>query len=136
MKSPKALIRSSILGTVAFVLGSALLICLAPAPAGRAADAPAAGDKAPSLPLTASFSKATDPDSGPYLLKLTNTSSASINVSAKVLLSVAYHAESKARLIPAHTVEAGKDWTISGLAATDKVILTAEGFAPLEITVP
>jgi hypothetical protein len=93
-------------------------------------------DKAPSLPLTASFDKGTDPNAGPYVLNLTNTSKESLVVEANIHLSVAFHASRKDRKIPNHTIEAGQTWTIADLAAGDKVVLTADGFAALELTVP
>ncbi len=117
-----------------FAIVCALTLGLAPLPALRAADEPA--HKPASLPLSPDFEKAADPDSGPYVLTLTNTSSATVTVSGKVLLSVAYHAESKARILPAHAIEAGKTWSIKGLAATDKVILSSPGFLSLELVVP
>ena len=92
-------------------------------------------DKLPSLPLNSKFEKVTG-EGGPYVLKLKNTSKSALKVSAKILLSVAFHAESKARTIPEHVIEAGKVWTIPELAADDKVILSAKDYAPLELTVP
>jgi hypothetical protein len=74
-------------------------------------------------------------EKGPYVLKLKNESSTDITVTGKILLAVAFHAETKARNLPAHTIEAGKEWSIADLAAEDKITLTAEGFAPLEIVV-
>jgi hypothetical protein len=119
-------------------LGCAFAFTLLPVPSANASDVPALkalDDKAPSLPLTASFAK-TEGEDGPYVLSLKNTSDNSIKVSGKVLLSVFFHADSKSRAIPEHAVDAGQVWTIPGLAANDKVILTATGFAPLELTVP
>ena len=138
MKQTNPLFNASLRRAAVLALAGALVLAFAPVPAARAADTPPAtsADKSPELPLTPSFSKATDPDSGPYLLKLTNSSKSAVTVSGKILLSVAYHAESKAHLIAAHEVGAGQDWTISGLAANDKVVLTAPGYAPLELTVP
>jgi len=93
-------------------------------------------DKAPSLPLTYSFEKVTDPDTGPYVLNLKNVSGDAIKVSAQVLSSVTFHANSKVRNLPEHAIDPGQVWTITELAATDKVTITAKGFAPLELTVP
>jgi hypothetical protein len=92
-------------------------------------------DKAPALPLSASFAKA-DGEAGPYILSLKNTSDSAVKVSAKILLSVYFHADSKAKNIPVHTIDAGQVWTIPGLAANDKVTISGDGFAPLELTVP
>lgn len=92
-------------------------------------------DKAPSLPLTASFAKS-DGEDGPYVLSLKNTSDSSVKVTAKILLSVYFHADSKAKNLPEHSIDAGQVWTIPGLAAGDKVTIMGEGFAPLDLTVP
>jgi hypothetical protein len=120
----------------AIAVASAL--ALVQVPAARAAGSStltSLDDKAPSLPVTTSFAKA-DGEDGPYVLSVKNTSGSSISVSAKVLLSVYFHADSKAKNIPAHAIDAGQTWTIPGLAASDKVTLSADGFAPLELTVP
>ena len=53
----------------------------------------------------------------------------------QVLLSVYSHASAKARNIPEQTIAAGKDVMIPQLAALDKVIIKAEGYAPLELEV-
>jgi hypothetical protein len=119
-------------------LGCALTLVLAPLPAARAAGPStltALDDKAPSLPLTASFAKS-DGEDGPYILSLKNTSDSSVKVSAKILLSVYFHADSKARNVPEHAIDAGQTWTVPGLAANDKITVTGTGFAPLELTVP
>ena len=92
-------------------------------------------DTAPSLPLVATFDKS-DGDSGPYILSLKNTSDSQLKVSARILLSVYFHADSKSRNIPEHSIDPGQVWTIPGLAANDKVTITAAGFAPLELAVP
>jgi hypothetical protein len=105
----------------------------------RAADAATLqplADKAPSLPVTTTFEKAKDGTVPPYVLHLRNISKAPLKVSAKVLLSVVHHNADKARNIPTHVIAPGQVWTIAELAALDKVILTAEGFAPLEVEVP
>ncbi|HEY4988373.1 MAG TPA: hypothetical protein VII09_01125 [Opitutaceae bacterium] len=131
--------RSSLLKAALVALGSAFAFALVLTPAVRAVDAsaPAAlDDKGATLPVAYTFDKSTDPDAGPYVLNLKNTSDASIKVTGKVLLSVFFHADSKARNVPEHVIEAGQSWAISGLAANDKVILSAPGFAPLELTVP
>ena len=137
MSTPSPSRRASIISALA-VLGCALAFALAQAPSARAADYTAAlkplDDKAPSLPLTATFEKA-DADTGPFVLKLKNTSDGALKVTAKILLSVYFHADSKSRNLPEHAIDPGQVWTITGLAANDKVIVTAAGFAPLELTV-
>ncbi len=95
-----------------------------------------AADKAAVLPLTTTFEKATGTEGAPFVLKAKNTSKESLKVSGKVLLAVVHHAMDKARVLPEQTVEAGQVLTVKDLSAEDKVILTAPGFAPLEISVP
>jgi hypothetical protein len=73
---------------------------------------------------------------GPYVLNLKNDSKDALVVTASIHLSVAFHANKKDRRIPSHTLEAGQTWTIPDLAAGDKVTVTAEGYASLELTVP
>jgi len=115
-------------------LGSALLALPAVNAAENATLQPRA-DKA--LPLTATFEKATGKETGPqYVLKVKNTSKESVKVSGKVLLAVVHHAMDKARVLPEQTVNAGAVLTIKDLSADDKVILSAAGYAPLELTVP
>jgi hypothetical protein len=128
--------RSTSIASAAFAL--ACVLALAQAPSARAADATmnSLEDKAPSLPLTASFAKVTDPETGPYVLSLKNTSDGALKVTVKVLLSVYFHADSKARNIPEHAIGAGETWTVPGLAAADKVTVSASGYASLELTVP
>ncbi len=104
--------------------------------ADTAAPKPVAANKAPSLPLTATFSKVTVKEGAPFVLKLKNDSKVTLKVSAKILLSVVNHAMDKARLLPEHAIEAGQVWTITDLASDDKVVVTAAGFAPLELKVP
>jgi hypothetical protein len=138
MKNTTTLSRTSIFRSALATLGVALALTLLPNPSARAADAPAMNaldDKAPALPLSASFAKA-DGEDGPYILSLKNTSDSAVKVSAKILLSVYFHADSKAKNIPVHTIDAGQVWTIPGLAANDKVTISGDGFAPLELTVP
>jgi hypothetical protein len=120
-------------------LGCALSLAFVQVPAARAGDTPALrtlDDQAPSLPLSTSFEKGTDPDVGPYILNLKNTSKDAIKISIKIHLSVAFHASTKDRNIPDHVIDPGQVWSVSDLAAGDKVTVSAQGFAPLELTVP
>jgi hypothetical protein len=129
-----AKIRSAVLA-----LGCAISFAVVQVPATRASDAASLkpmDDKAPSLPLAASFEKVADAEGGPYTLSLKNTSDATLKVSAKILLSVYFHDDTKARNLPEHSIDPGMFWSIPGLAAGDKVVVTANGFAPLELTVP
>lgn len=93
-------------------------------------------DKAAKLPVTTTFEKKGTGEGPQYVLNVKNDSKADLKISAKVLLSVVVHNTDKARNVPAHVVAAGETWTIPELAAMDKVILTAEGFEPLELVVP
>lgn len=121
------------------ITGCLLGLAVAFAPALRAAPNEAkskAADKAQALPLTATFAKDKKAEGAPYTLTLKNVSAHAVKVKAKILLAVAFHADNKAKNLPEHAIDAGKDWAIPGLAAQDKVVLTAEGFAPLELVVP
>jgi hypothetical protein len=128
--------RSAIRRTALLAFGCALSFALAQNPSLNAAALRPLADMAPALPLTPTFVKGDPGDNGPYTLSLLNTSKDSIKVTAKVLLSVSSHAESKARNIPEHAIDPGQVWIITDLAAGDEVNLTADGYAPLELTVP
>ena len=93
-----------------------------------------AGEKA--LPLTPTFEKVAGAEGAPFVLKLKNDSKVTLKVSGKVLLAVVHHAMDKARVIPEQAVEAGQSMTIKELSAEDKIVLTADGYAPLELKVP
>ena len=140
MNSDTSRIRSAFPRTSLIALGCVLSLTAAQIPAARGSDASSAlrplDDKAPSLPITADFSKGTDPNVGPYILSLTNTSKDAIKVSVKIHLSVSFHANTKDRNVPDHVIDPGQVWTLDDLAAADKVTVTADGFAPLELTVP
>ena len=128
--------RSSLSRNALIALGCALSLVIVPVATLKANDAPPAATKAPSLPLTATFEKVATAEKGaPFVLKLTNTSKAAVTVSAKILLSVVVHSAPNSRSVPAHAIAPGQTWTISELSALDKVTVTAEGFAPLELTV-
>ena len=134
-----ASLRSALGRSTLIALGCAFSLILISGPALKAAEPatlqPLADAKAPSLPLTSAFEKVTGAENGPYVLKLTNTSKAALSVNAQVLLSVYSHSSTKARNLPEHVIEPGKVWSIADLAAQDKVVITAKGFAPLELTV-
>ncbi len=93
------------------------------------ADAPAAA-----LPVTTSFAKA-EGEKGPYVLSIKNTSAAALKVSVAVVESVKSHAKPSDRKHD-YTIDAGKSAAVEGLAAHDKVTISAAGHAPLELTVP
>ena len=88
------------------------------------------------LPLSHSFEKVESAHGTPFVLKVKNDSKTSLKLSGHVLLSVVNHAMDKARPLPEHTLEAGATWTIPELTADDRVVLKADGYAPLEIRVP
>lgn len=120
-------------------LACALGLTLVSAPVLSAADAATKqplADKAAVLPLTATFEKVTGTEGAPFVLKLKNDSKATLKVSGKVLLAVVHHAMDKARVIPEQAVAAGQTMTVKDLSAEDKIVLTAEGYAPLELKVP
>jgi hypothetical protein len=129
--------RISLYRSALFALGCAFLAGFASAPALRAEgdSSQTAAANLPSLPLSASFSKAAGSEDAPYVLTLKNQSGSPVAASAKVLLAVAFHADSKARTVAGQTIGAGESWTISGLAKDDRVIVSADGFAPLVLTV-
>jgi hypothetical protein len=131
--------RSAIGRKALIALGCAFSLAIVQIPSARAGDAAALrplDDQAPSLPLTTSFEKGTDPDIGPYVLNLKNVSKNALKVSVKIHLSVAFHANNKDRNITDHVIDPSQVWTVSDLAAGDKVTITSDGFAPLELTVP
>ena len=131
--------RAAAYRTALFAFGCALSLVLVQTAALKAAD-PAGPDapavKARSLPVTTTVEKVANAESGPYVLNVKNTSPDALKVSAKVLLAVAFHMDSKARNVPAHVIDPGQTWKIADLAAGDRIVLTAEGFAALEVTVP
>jgi hypothetical protein len=132
-------IRTAMRRAALFALGCAFTLSFVPVSALKAADAaptPPSTEKGPKLPLTATFEKVTGGENGPYVLKLKNVSKDPVTVSTKILLSVVFHADNKARHLPEHVIKAAEVWSIPDLASADKVILTAKGFAPLEIIVP
>lgn len=107
------------------------------APAEKIPNTTALSDQAAKLPLEHAFAKQTSGENkGLYALTLKNTSAKPLKVSAVVDESVVSHNRPKVRTLPPQTIEPGKTWTIEPLAAHDKVALTAEGFAPLNLTVP
>ncbi|MEZ5277141.1 MAG: hypothetical protein R3F07_12240 [Opitutaceae bacterium] len=96
-----------------------------------------AGDDAPALPLTASFGAGTPGEnSGPYALTLTSTADHALTVTATITFSVQSHNRPQTKVLADHEIAAGGSWTIDDLAAQDKVVVTAEGYAPLELTTP
>jgi hypothetical protein len=98
---------------------------------------PSAADKLAALPLEPSFQKEKSGDNeGLYSLTLKNVSTHALEVTGAVEVSVVSHNRPKSRTLPAQAIAPGKTWKIDGLAAHDKVTLTAQEFAPLQLTVP
>jgi hypothetical protein len=120
-------VRSSSRRHALLALACAFGLSLMSVPALQAAD---------KLPLTATFEKVASTEGTPIVLHLKNDSKVTLKVSGKILLSVVNHAADKARSVPEQSVEAGKVMTVTGLAGDDKVVLTAAGYAPLEVKVP
>lgn len=119
-------------------LACAVGLTLVSVPATIAAEAPAKqplADKAPALPLSATFEKVASTEGTPFVLHLKNNSKDTLKLSGKVLLSVVHHAMDKARGLPEHTLAGGEVWMIKDLSAQDKVLISADGYAPLEIVV-
>jgi hypothetical protein len=139
MTLPTASVNRSSVVRSALVAFCTVLLTPAGLPSLKAADGPtpqALADKAAALPFSASFEKVSGTEDGPYVLHLKNESKDSIKASAKVYPSVSFHANAKERDVPEHVVDSGQVWSISGLAASDKVTVMADGYAPLELTVP
>ncbi|AOS45667.1 hypothetical protein Verru16b_02752 [Lacunisphaera limnophila] len=136
MNNPKS-VRLAARSRALLVLSCATLLTLVAAPAVVAADAmtlqPLA-DKA--LPLSATFAKVEGTEGTPFVLTLKNDGHDALTVSGKVLLSVVHHAMDKARVLPEQTVAAGAVMTVKDLSGGDKVLLSAAGYAPLEVVVP
>lgn len=136
MNTPTASSSRSTWSKFVLIAAAALGLCFVAATAVNAADdAKPAAEKGKSLPLTATFEKGADSETGPYVLTLKNDSEKPVKATAKVLLSVAFHADSKARNVPEQEIAPGKTMTIRDLSAGDKVTVTAKGYAPLELTV-
>ncbi|MEO6006355.1 MAG: hypothetical protein ABIZ04_00690 [Opitutus sp.] len=89
------------------------------------------------LPVTASFEKKATAGErgGHYSLNLKNTSDKTLKVTVAIVESVTSHARPKNRSVPEHALKAGDSWSVDDLSPSDKVTVTAEGFAPLEMTV-
>lgn len=106
------------------------------AEAGKAAS-PDSANRVATLPLESAFEKEKSGDNaGLYSLILKNVSTRTLEVTGVVDESVVSHNRPKSRTLPAQTIAPGKTWKIDGLAAHDKVTLTARGFMPLQLTVP
>jgi hypothetical protein len=128
-------LRSLLALAAAFALAFGAALSIPGARAAGTAPMQSLDDKAPALPVSATFEKGTDPDIGPYVLHLKNTSGSALSVSVSIQVSATFHANKKNRKID-HSIGAGETFTVDDLGAGDKVTVTAEGFAPLELTTP
>jgi hypothetical protein len=107
------------------------------APAADNANLHPLSDQAAKLPLEHSFNKEkTGEYAGLYTLTLKNTSAAAVKVNVLVERSVVVHNRPKSETLPAETIKPGASMKVEVLAAHDKVTVTADGFAPLHLTVP
>ena len=129
INSPTLPVRSSTRRHALLALACAFVLSLVSVPALQAADLKP-------LPLTATFEKVASTEGTPFVLHLKNDSKDTLKLSGKVLLSVVNHAVDKARVLPEKSVEAGKVMTVTGLTGDDKVLVSAAGYAPLEVKVP
>jgi len=109
----------------------ATVLLLARVPAARAADAPAHA-----LPITAAFEKVETDGGHGYILNLRNDSKDALKVKVTVFPSVVFHADTKARNIPEHSIAAGDTWKIGDLAAGDKVSVASDGYDKLDLVAP
>lgn len=125
--SRRATFGRSFVLVVAFALGFALNIA-------SAAPQQVADTKA-SAPVTVAFEKAAG-DDGPYLMTVKNTSSDALTVQISVHQSVKSHNRPMDVNHPEETIAAGGSTTVKGLAALDKVKISAKGYSAMELVVP
>ena len=141
MNTPKIASTPLSTRTIAlFIFGAALLLPIASvsaAPAAETVTLHSLADKAPKLPLDSSFAKETSGENkGLYTLTLKNTSQNSVKVGGTIEQSVVSHNRPKTLPVEPQAIGPGKTRKIEGLAAHDKITLTADGFEALELTVP
>ncbi|HEY9155496.1 MAG TPA: hypothetical protein VIM69_10215 [Opitutaceae bacterium] len=126
-------LRSALFGST---LALSALLALGTVAARADTPAPAAAATSQSSgPLVATFDKSTDADKGPYILTLKNNGDHTLKVTAVIQPSTASHNDTKEKT-KKHSIKAGQSYTISNLAAGDKVNVSADGVAPLALTVP
>lgn len=119
-------------------LGSSLALCSLPAASAAGTETlQTLADQAKALPVSTSIAKG-DPGpefGGPYVLSVKNSSGAALTLKAVIAQSVVSHNRPKTIELPGKTLEAGATWKIADLAVDDKVTLSAEGHASLEVKV-
>lgn len=129
----KPLARISLL-----VLGTALALPALPTAiaAGSETLQPRVAE-AKALPVTTSVTKGEPgPEyGGPYVLSVTNTSGAALQLKAAIAQSVVSHNRPKTIELPVKSLAAGATWKIADLAVDDKVTFSAEGYEKLEVKV-
>ncbi len=129
----KPLARISLL-----VLGTALALPALPTAiaAGSETLQPRVAE-AKALPVTTSVTKGEPgPEyGGPYVLSVTNTSGAELQLKAVIAQSVVSHNRPKTIELPVKSLAAGATWKIVDLAVDDKVTFSAEGYEKLEVKV-
>lgn len=119
-------------------LGSVLALGLLPATqaAGTEIRQPLAAEAKP-LPFSTAFEKGEPGENGgPYVLVLTNTAAEALKVQGSIIWSVASHNRANTIKLPERVIEPGGTWKIADLAVEDRVVLTAEGYATLDVKVP
>jgi|GEM_PF-5387743 len=134
MKHIHCSLRSALFSST-LALSALLALGTLTARADTAAAPAAAASSQASGPIVASFDKASDADKGPYILTLRNNGDHTIKVTAEIQHSAAAHNDAKDKT-KKHSIKAGQAWTISNLAAGDKVNVSADGISPLALTVP
>lgn len=132
MKHILCSLRSALFSST-LALSALLALGTLSARADTAAPAASTNSQA-SGPLVASFDKATDADKGPYVLTLKNNGDHTLKVTVEIQASAASHNDAKNKT-KKHHIKAGQSWTVPNLAAGDKVNVTADGIAPLALTV-
>ncbi len=114
---------------------SLALVQIAVVSAHAAPAAKTSVEKATKLPVSARFHKTKAKEGTTYELKLKSKAKEPLTVQVTVYLSVVAHNADKARVEPPHVIAPKDTYTVSGLAALDKVVVAADGYAPLELVV-
>ena len=112
-------------------------LSLPAAEAGHEVNLQSLADAHAALPVTTSFEKkaTAGENGGHYSLQLKNTSDKTLKLTVAIVESVTSHARPKNRSLPEHALKAGETWSVDDLSPADKVVVSAAGFAPLELVV-